>query len=214
MAETKLDYKKRDKTLYSATQKPALVDVPDMLFIAIDGKGAPVSELFQESIQVLYSLSYAIKMSKMSGQQPDGYFEYVVPPLEGLWWMGSGVTFDASKPQEWLWRLMIRQPEFVTEQVFEQVVKKCKTKNPDLMLIDNARFISFKEGPCVQIMHIGDYSQEQASIDKIEQFISGNNMTADMNDIRKHHEIYLSDPRKGDPDKIKTILRIPVKSNI
>jgi len=110
--------------------------------------------------------------------------------------------------------LMIRQPEFVTEQVFEQVVKKCKTKNPDLMLIDNARFISFKEGPCVQIMHIGDYSQEQASIDKIEQFISGNNMTADMNDIRKHHEIYLSDPRKGDPDKIKTILRIPVKSNI
>ena len=213
MAETKLDYKKRDKNLYTASQKPALVNVPNMLFIIIDGKGAPSSELFQEAIQVLYALSYAIKMSKMSGQQPDGYFEYVVPPLEGLWWMGNGATFDISKPEEWLWRLMIRQPEFVTKAAFEQAVKKCKAKNPDLVLIDNARFTSFAEGSCVQIMHIGSYSQEQPSIDKIMQFISDNNMTADMNDIRKHHEIYLSDPRKGNPDKIKTILRIPAKNN-
>jgi len=211
MPEAKLDYKKRDRTLYSPTQKPALVDVPDMQFVTIEGKGAPDGELFQNSIQALYSISYTIKMSKMSGEQPEGYFEYVVPPLEGLWWMGDGTTFDTSKPEEWCWKLMIRQPEFVTKSIFEQSAAKCKSKNPHLTLIDSARLVSFEEGLCVQIMHIGKYHEEQTSIDKIMQFISDNKMVADMNSVRKHHEIYLNDPRKCDPDKIKTVLRIPVK---
>ena len=211
MAEVKIDYKKRDKELYLPGQKPIAVTVPAMQFITIDGIGAPGDEAFHEAIQALYSLSYAIKMSKMSGEQPKGYFEYVVPPLEGLWWMGDGREFDTTKRDEWHWRLMIRQPEFVTKSVLEWAKKRCKTKNSELTLIEEAQLISFDERLCVQAMHIGDYSTEHSTIDKIMQFISYNGMVADMGETRKHHEIYMSDPRKTAPDKIKTVLRIPVK---
>ncbi|MGM9987878.1 MAG: GyrI-like domain-containing protein [Bacillaceae bacterium] len=209
MAGEKVDYKKQYKDLYIPKQKPALIDVPPMNFIMVDGKGEPAGECYQQAMQILYFLTFTIKMSKMSGQQPDGYFEYVVPPLEGLWWSEGG-KLDVNQPKsEWLWTSMIRQPEFVTPEVFQWAVEECKRKKPDID-VSKARFESFSEGICVQVMHIGPYTDEQRSIDKIAQFIEDNQLIDMTGYARKHHEIYLSDPRRTASERLKTVLRFPV----
>jgi hypothetical protein len=206
----KLDYKKEYPDLYLPKQKPALIKVPAMNFIMVDGKGDPASEPYQSAIQILYSLTFTIKMSKMSGRQPIGYFEYVVPPLEGLWWCEGG-KFDWHKPKsEWWWTSMIRQPEFVTQAVFEWAVAESQRKKPEVD-VSKARLNSFEEGLCVQMMHIGAYDDEYRSIELIEQYIAENGLTNLTGDIDKHHEIYLSDPRKTAPERLKTVLRFPVK---
>lgn len=210
MAGSKLDYKKEYKDLYLPKQTPALIEVPVMNFIMIDGKGAPQGDEYQKAMQALYALTFTIKMSKMSGQQPEGYFEYVVPPLEGLWWCQGG-KLDFNRPKsEWLWTSMIRQPEFVTAEVFAWAVKECQRKKPELD-VSKARFESFTEGLCVQIMHVGAYSDEERSIDKMKAFIADKGLKEMTGDIRKHHEIYLSDPRKTADEKLKTVLRLPVE---
>ena len=161
-------------------------------------------------MQVLYSLSFTIKMSKMSGQQPDGYFEYVVPPLEGLWWCNGG-KLDWNVPKtEWLWTSMIRQPEFVTEEVFKWAVEECKKKKPGID-VSKARFNSFTEGLCVQIMHIGSYDEEYTSIGLIDKFITENDLINITDDVHKHHEIYLSDPRRTSKERLRTVLRFPIQ---
>lgn len=208
-ANKKIDYKKEYKDLYLPKQNPVLVDVPPITFIAIDGKGSPQGQEYQSALQVLYSLTFAIKMSKMSGQQPDNYFEYVVPPLEGLWW-AHGQEFDVNKKQDWLWTSMIRQPEFVTQNVFDWAIKECKKKKPEIDTT-KAKLIAFDEGLCVQIMHVGPYSEEPESLACIDEFIEKNKLINDAGNIRKHHEIYLGDPRKTSPEKLRTVLRIPVK---
>lgn len=209
----KLDYKKEYKDLYQPKTKPSIIEVPEMIFIAIDGEGNPNScPEYKAAIEVLYGLSYAIKMSKMNGTQPAGYFEYVVPPLEGLWQV-DGVDFDGmnvTDKDKFKWISMIRQPEFVTEEVFEQAKLVLKKKKPALDL-SKARLMKMTEGLCVQIMHKGSYDDEPASIEQMKSFLDENGYIEDFSEGRFHHEIYLSDPRKSSPDKLKTVIRHPIK---
>lgn len=209
----KLDYKKEYKDLYQPKTKPSVIDVPEMTFIAVKGKGNPnTSAEYKEALEILYGLSYAIKMSKMSGTQPEGYFEYVVPPLEGLWYVDDD-TFDGlniTDKDKFCWISMIRQPEFVTEQVFETAKAAMKKKKP-VVDTSKAELVKIKEGLCVQIMHKGSYDDEPESIKKLKEFAAENGYTEDFSENRYHHEIYLSDPRKCDPEKLKTVIRHPVK---
>lgn len=209
MVTGKVDFKKEYKDLYLPKQKPMLIDVPEMCFITVDGFGSPQSHIYQEAIKTLYALTFTIKMSKMSGSQPEGYFEYVVPPLEGLWWVENG-AFDVNRKDDWLWTSLIRQPEFVTPDVFEWAIRECEKKKPDVD-VSKAKLLNFTEGLCVQIMHIGPYSEEPASIARLHEFIESNDLVEETGNIRKHHEIYLGDPRKQAPEKLRTVLRLPVR---
>ena len=206
------DFKKEYKDLYLPTTKPTVIDVPEMVFIMIDGKGNPnTSSAYKNALEILYGLSYSIKMSKMSGTQPKNYFEYVVPPLEGLWW-GEDGYFDGTNitdKDKLYWTSMIRQPEFVTQEVFELAKQALSKKKPELDLT-LARLVSFTEGLSAQIMHIGSYDDEPASIGVLESFIVDSGHKNDISDSRKHHEIYLSDPRKTAPEKLKTVIRHPI----
>jgi hypothetical protein len=205
-----LDYKKEFKELYLPKNKPMLIMIPSINFIMCDGKGDPTDNYdFQQVVELLYGLSYTIKMSKMKGKQPEGYFEYVVPPLEGLWWIDGG-EFSLEVRDNWKWTLMIRQPEFVNEEVLKwasnEIIKK-KSKIP----IEKVRFETFEEGLCVQIMHIGPYSAEPETMNIIDTFILKEGLMNRVGKGGKHHEIYLSDPRKSKPESMKTVLRIPVE---
>ena len=209
----KLDYKKVYKDLYLPKTKPSVIDVPEMIFIMVDGKGDPnTSEAYKTAMEILYGLSFGIKMSKMSGTQPEGYFEYVVPPLEGLWW-GEDGYFDGrtiTDKDKFCWTAMIRQPEFVTQEVFESAKKALQKKKPDLDL-SPARLAKYTEGLCCQVMHIGPYDNEPAAIEKLEQFIADSGFVTDIGGNRLHHEIYLGDPRRTAPERLKTVIRHPVK---
>lgn len=208
----KLDYKKEYKDLYQPAAKPSLTDVPEMIFIAVDGAGDPnTCPEYKTAMEMLYGLSFTIKMSKMDGSQPEGYFEYVVPPLEGLWY-ADGVSFDGmnvADKNKFKWISMIRQPDFVTEQVFETAREKLAKKKPHLDL-SKARLMKYTEGLCVQIMHKGAYDDEPRSIEMIKKFAEGNGLTEDFSEGRFHHEIYLSDPRKCAPERLRTVIRHPV----
>lgn len=209
----KLDYKKEYKDLYMPKTKPSIIDVPEMIFIAVDGKGDPnTCEEYKQAMEILYGLSFTIKMSKMNGTQPEGYFEYVVPPLEGLWFTDD-VIFDGlniTDKSKFKWTSMIRQPEFVTDEVFEAAKTALKKKKPYLDL-SKARLVKKAEGLCIQIMHMGAYDDEPASIEKMKAFCTENGYSEDFSDGRMHHEIYLSDPRKCTAEKLKTVIRHPVK---
>ncbi|MCL1964421.1 MAG: GyrI-like domain-containing protein [Firmicutes bacterium] len=206
------DFKKEYKDLYWPKEKPGIVDVPAMMFIMVDGKGDPnTCAAYKHAMEVLYGLSYSIKMSKMSGTQPEGYFEYVVPPLEGLWW-GEDEGFDGTSiadKNELCWTSMIRQPGFVTQEVFEKAKQALRQKKPALDL-SLARLTLFAEGLCAQIMHTGSYDGEPATIRVLEAFIMDSGYKSDISACRKHHEIYLGDPRKTAPEKWKTVIRHPV----
>lgn len=216
MTTEKIDYKKEYKDLYLPKQKPTVVDVPTMTFIMVNGSGNPNIEggEYQQAIELLYGLSYTIKMSKKSGCQPEGYFDYVVPPLEGLWWLEEE-NMDFTKKNQFCWTSMIRQPEFVTKEVFQWACNELKRKKPQID-IAKAHLETFTEGLCVQIMHIGTFDDEPKTIELIETYISENNFENAISTIeadgriRRHHEIYLSDPRKTAPQKLKTVLRHPV----
>ena len=207
-----LDYKKKYKELYMPKAKPSIVDVPEMVFIMVDGQGNPnTCEAYKNAMEVLYGLSYSIKMSKMNGTQPEGYFEYVMPPLEGLWWV-EDENFDGrniTEKDRFHWTSMIRQPEFVTVEVFEKAKDTLSKKKPAIDL-SSARLEKFKEGLCAQIMHIGPYDNEAESIEKLERFISDSGYKQDISQIRRHHEIYYGDPRKIAPEKLKTVIRHPI----
>lgn len=215
----KLDYKKEYKDLYMPKTKPMIIEVPEITYIMVDGKGNPnTSEEYKRAMEILYGLSFTIKMSKMNGNQPEGYFEYVVPPLEGLWWT-EGEKFDGinnKNKDEFHWISMIRQPEFVTEEVFNWATVELKKKKPYLDF-SNTKLETFKEGLCAQIMHIGPYDDEPESIKKLEKFIEEEGYIDAISDelptgqIRNHHEIYLGDPRRTKPENLKTVIRHPIK---
>jgi hypothetical protein len=207
--QVKLDYKKEYKDLYMPKNKPTLIKVPAMNFFMIDGKGIPDSDEYHSAMQSLYSFTFTIKMSKMTGNQPPGYFEYVVPPLEGLWSCEDG-PFAFEKKDQWIWTSMIRQPEFVTQEVYLNTRDEIAKKKPEID-VTKVRFETLEEGLCVQIMHNGPYNQEQSSIDQILQYIEENNLQVDFESGRSHHEIYLSDPRRCKPENLKTVIRYPVK---
>jgi len=211
MSTEKLDYKKKFKELYQPKTTPSLIDVPEMIFFAVDGKGDPNScQEYKNAIEVLYGMSFTVKMSKLNETQPEGYFEYTVPPLEGLWYQDDTVGIDYSRKNDFIWTSMIRQPEFVTEAVFEQAKEALHRKKPQLDL-SKLKMIRFKEGLCVQLMHIGSYDNEPESIARLSEFVSENGLCEDFSEERFHHEIYLSDPRKCAPEKLKTVIRHPVR---
>ncbi len=220
-AASKLDYKKAFKDLYLPGTSPSIIEVPPIPFIMIDGTGDPNEGegAYSQALEVLYGLTYTIKMSKMSGAAPAGYFEYVVPPLEGLWWI-DGYVFDggAIGPKDkFIWISLIRQPDFVTDEVFAQAQEQL-WKKKQLEAIDRARFEIFEEGLCAQAMHRGPYDDEPATVSKLAAFIAEEGYTEDISDAidpfpltRRHHEIYLSDPRKAAPENLKTVIRHPIR---
>lgn len=208
----KIDYKKTEKHLY-LPKVPAVVQVPEMVFFAVDGQGDPnTSPAYAEAMGLLYGLSFTVKMSRMGGEAPEGYFDYVVPPLEGLW-RTEDPAFDGRAPADknaFIWTSLIRQPDFVTEDVFRWAVEKLAKKKPELD-VGRARFLRWEEGLCAQLLHVGPYDAEPASIDKLEAYIREQGYEQDFSDVRRHHEIYLGDPRRTAPEKLKTVIRHPVR---
>ncbi|MDR0489178.1 MAG: GyrI-like domain-containing protein [Propionibacteriaceae bacterium] len=207
---TSVDIKKVRKDLYSPTTTPTVVDVPAMAFIMVDGQGDPNTSVeYSSALEILYGLSYSIKMSKMGPDKPEGYYEYVVAPLEGLWSLGD--DFDGSvldRKNEFQWTAMIGQPKFVTDEVFAAAQEKVSVKKG--LDVSRARLTEFYEGLCAQILHIGPYDDEPRSIATLNRFISDSGYRLDISATRRHHEIYLGDPRKTAPEKLKTIIRHPI----
>ena len=205
------DVKKSLKALYAPTTTPTIIDVPPMTFIMVSGRGDPnTSQEYAHAIEILYGLSYSIKMSKITPDKPEGYFEYVVAPLEGQWWFEDD-TFNGSvldRKDDFFWNAMIYQPDFVTAEVFETAKATLATKKG----LDSspARLEVFTEGLCAQILHIGPYDDEPASLKVLEEFTTASGYRTDISGLRRHHEIYLGDPRKTAPEKLRTILRHPV----
>lgn len=207
-----VDYKKLEKEYYIPSTTPSIITIPKMKFIMIDGEGNPnTSQSYKDALEVLYGLSYAIKMSKMSGNQPDGYFDYVVPPLEGYWSIDDGQFngINGLKKDKFIWTSFIRQPEFVNQDVFEQAKVQLKKKKPNLDL-SKCYFGEVEEGLCAQVMHIGSYDNEPETIRKLVEYVQQEGYEEDFT-TRRHHEIYLGDPRKTKPEKLKTVIRHPVK---
>lgn len=209
----KMDYKKAYKDLYMPKKKPSFIQVPEMTFIMVEGKGNPnTSKEYKDALEILYGLSFTIKMSKMSGSQPEGYFEYVVPPLEGLWWVDDA-AFDGTNitdKDRFCWVSMIRQPEFVTQEVFEWAKAELKKKKPEIDF-SSTRLKIWEEGLCCQIMHVGPYDNEPATIGMMEEYIQASGYVNDISDTRWHHEIYLGDPRRTKPENLKTVIRHPIR---
>ena len=206
------DYKKEYKEFYLPSRKPHLITVPPMNFVTVQGKGDPNDPAgeYQAAMEVLYGLAYTIKMSYKGSHRMEGFFEYVVPPLEGLWWMANGAPgIDYSRKSEFCWISMIRLPEFVDQAVFdwarEEVFRKKKID------ASAARLFRWEEGLCVQSMHLGPYDNEPATIARMEAFVQESGHQEDFGPNRFHHEIYLSDPRRTASEKLKTIIRHPVK---
>ncbi|MGN8913321.1 GyrI-like domain-containing protein [Anaerofustis butyriciformans] len=216
-SDFKLDYKKEYKDLYMPKKTPSIIEVPKMNFIMVKGRGNPNTSIeYKNAMEILYGLSFTIKMSKMSkdpSEKIDGYFEYVVPPLEGFWWV-EDECFDGlniTNKDDLCWYSMIRQPEFVTKEVFERAKEKFKKKNNDVDF-SNTFFKEIEEGLCVQIMHMGSYDDEKFSIEKMNSFIEKEGYKNDFSKERLHHEIYLSDPRRvKNINNLKTVIRHPIK---
>ncbi len=213
----KLDFKKEFKDLYLPKTQPMEIIVPKMNFIMVDGSGNPNDEdgEYKNAVGLLYELSYTIKMSKDIREKLDNYINYVVPPLEGLWWLKDD-DMDFDKKDKYIWTSMIRQPDFVTKEVFELACNEVKRKKPEID-ISKARFEVFDEGLCVQCMHIGPFENEKITTEKIDKYIIENNLINDITGInedgkvRRHHEIYLSDPRRCNIERMKTVIRHPVR---
>lgn len=205
------DYKKEYKDIYQPPKKPTLIDVPAINYVAVQGKGDPNQEdgAYQRALQLLYSLSFTIKMSPKSGHELDGYFEYVVPPLEGFWKLPDGAgAFDPAGKDELEWISCIRLPEFVTPDVFAWAKDEAERKKD--MDFSAAEMITVDEGLSVQCMHMGPYDDEPATIERMRNFAEGEGCLFDHAPSRLHHEIYLSDPRRVSPERLKTVIRIPV----
>ncbi len=203
-----IDYKKTQKELYLLKTTPSVIDVPRMTFITVEGKGDPnTSDEYATAVELLYGLSYSIKMGSKS------ILEYVVLPLEGLWsvdddFRGGGASI--SDKGKFIWTMMIRQPDFVTADIFE-AAKVALAKKKTNLDTSKAKLETITEGLCVQVMHIGSYDDEPATVAALDGFAIENGYVLDINDIRRHHEIYISDPRKSAPAKLKTVLRHPIR---
>ncbi|MFT3942728.1 MAG: GyrI-like domain-containing protein [Ancrocorticia sp.] len=211
------DYKKEFKDLYAPTTSPAILTVPPMRFVAVRGSGDPNAEegQYAQATQLLYGISYTIKMSKKSKNPADhivGYHDYVVPPLEGLWWMydGTGYTVDFSRKDRFEWVSMIRLPEFVTDDVFARAKATFAAKHPEVDT-ELAYLFDFDEGDVAQVLHKGPYYDEPATVAALDAFIDAQGHRLDFTEDRHHHEIYLSDPRRSKPENLRTIIRHPVK---
>lgn len=205
------DFKKEYKEFYMPKNKPSIVKVPKMNYIAVRGNGDPNAEggEYKESIGLLYGIAFSIKMSKMGDHRIDGYFDYVVPPLEGFWWQQGVTGIDYNHKENFEWISVIRLPDFVTKEEFEWAKEEAaKKKKTDFF---KAEFFTYDEGLCVQCMHIGPYDDEPATVDAMHEFMEKEGYVLDITDKRYHHEIYLSDVRKVAPEKLKTVVRHPIR---
>lgn len=205
------DYKKEYKEFYLPPARPALVTVPAMNFIAIRGHGDPNREdgEYKAAMGLLYAIAFTVKMSKLGSHHMEGYFDYVVPPLEGFWWDKDGGAVDYARKENFRWISLIRLPDFVTKAEFDWATAEASArKKQDFSKVE---FFPYEEGLCVQCMHLGSYADEPATLRAMEDFAAGEGYVPDLGPKRYHHEIYLSDARKVPPARRKTVLRVPVK---
>lgn len=205
------DYKKEYKEFYLPKAKPAIVKIPEMNYIAVRGQGDPNAEggEYKESIGLLYGIAFTIKMSKKGDHQIDGYFDYVVPPLEGFWQQEGGGEIDYAHKESFQFISVIRLPDFVTKAEFDWAVAEAeRKKKTDFSKVE---FLTIREGLCVQCMHIGPYDSEPETVRKMNEYMTAQGYVLDITGQRLHHEIYLSDPRKSAPEKQKTVIRHPIK---
>lgn len=205
------DYKKEYKEFYLPPKAPVILEIPEMNYIAVRGHGDPNEPdgAYKTAISLLYAIAFTIKMSYKGSHKIDGYFSYVVPPLEGLWWQTDCNQIDYSHKEAFEWISMIRLPEFVTREEFDWAIREAThKKQTDFTKVE---FFPYREGLCVQCMHIGSYDKEPATIEKIEQYTREKGYCVDISDTRFHHEIYLSDPRRTKAEKLRTVIRHPIQ---
>ncbi|RHV37890.1 transcriptional regulator [Ruminococcus sp. OM05-10BH] len=208
---TAFDYKKEYKEFYLPPRKPQIVEVPEMNFLVVRGMGDPNEEEgdYKAAIGLLYSIAYTIKMSKMGKHRIEGYFDYVVPPLEGFWWQDGVQGVDYTRKDQFQWISLIRLPEFVTREEFDWAIQEASVKKQ--MDFSKVEFFTYHEGLCVQCMHIGPYDNEPVTVREMERYAKEQGYELDFSDQRYHHEIYLSDVRKCKPENLKTVIRQPIK---
>lgn len=206
------DYKKEYKEFYMPKNKPSIVEIPKMNYIAVRGNGNPNDENseYKDSIGLLYAIAFTIKMSTKGTYKIEGYFDYVVPPLEGFWWQeGNKYGIDYNHKDKFNFISIIRLPDFVTKEDFEWAIQEAtKKKKQDFSKVE---FLTYNEGICVQCMHIGSYDNEPTTINLMHEYMIENGYELDINSNRLHHEIYLSDPRRCDVNKLKTVIRHPIR---
>lgn len=205
------DYKKEYKEFYLPPKKPGMIEVPEMHFIAVNGKGDPNEPEgeYKAAIGMLYSIAFTIKMSYKGSHKIDGYFPYVVPPLEGLWKQSGGGAIDYAHKENFEWTSMIRLPEFVTKEEFDWAIMEASEKKKQNF--SGVQYFTYDEGTCVQCMHTGSYDEEPETIRLMQEYLKEQGYTEDFSDSRLHHEIYLSDPRKTAAEKLRTVIRHPVR---
>lgn len=208
------DFKKEYKEFYLPKNKPEIVTVPKANYIAVRGKGDPneVGGAYQQAISVLYAVAYTLKMSYKTDHKIEGFFEYVVPPLEGFWWQDGKDGIDYTDKASFNWISVIRLPEFITQKDFEWAVETATKKKK--LDCSSAELMTIDEGLCVQIMHLGSFDDEPATIALIDEYLEKNGYVNDITKTRLHHEIYLSDARRVVPEKWKTVIRHPIKKII
>ena len=205
------DFKKEYKELYAPKKGPGIIEVPPVTYVAVRGSGDPNEEggAYQQAIAVLYAISYTIKMSKKGSRQIEGYTDFVVPPLEGFWWQDAAEGIDYAHKEAFNWIAVIRLPDFVTREVFGWVVDEAAAKKKIDCSI--AEYLRVREGLCVQCLHVGSYDDEPATVEAMDAFAREQGYEIDLSEERRHHEVYLSDARKVAADKLKTIVRHPIK---
>ena len=205
------DFKKEYKEFYMPKDRPSLVTVPVMNYIAVRGKGDPNDDYgeYKRSIGMLYGVAFTIKMSKKGDHRIEGYYDYVVPPLEGFWWQDGAEGIDRGDKGAFQWLSVIRLPDFVTKADLDWAVREAgEKKKSDFSAV---KFFTYNEGLCVQCMHIGPYDNEPSTVDRMHRYAGEQGYVPDINTSRLHHEIYLSDARKVSPDKLKTVIRHPIR---
>ena len=205
------DYKKEYREFYQPPKKPGIVIVPPMNYIAVRGQGDPNAEdgRYKASVGLLYAVAFTLKMSKLGDHRIDGYFDYVVPPLEGFWWQNGVCGIDYTRKAEFNFISVIRLPDFIAMADFNWALETVALKkNLDVSAVE---FLSYDEGTCVQCMHIGPYDNEPATIAAMHAYAEAQGYAIDLSDARMHHEIYLSDPRKCAPERLKTVIRHPIR---
>ncbi len=205
------DFKKEFKELYMPSSKPVIVTVPRANYIAVRGKGDPNQPGgdYQRAVSVLYAVAYTLKMSYKSDYKIEGFFEYVVPPLEGFWWQDGVDGVDYSDKSTFNWISIIRLPDFVTKKDFDWAVRTAEKKKK--LDCSSAEFLTVDEGLCVQMLHTGSYDDEPQTVAVMDSYLKENGYANDLSPQRLHHEIYLSDARKTPPEKLKTVIRHPIK---
>lgn len=207
------DFKRVCRELYRPPVEPGIVAVPPMAYVAVRGKGDPNAEDgdYKRSIPLLYGIAYTIKMSKKGSRSIDGYFDFVVPPLEGFWWQeGDDGSIDYTRKGDFNFISCIRLPDFVVKEDFDWAVDEATAKKK--LDFSSAEFVKIDEGLCVQCMHVGPYDSEPATINAMHEFALTQGYEPDFSAERRHHEIYLSDPRKCAPEKLKTVIRHPIRA--